>query len=96
MVSPARSLSLWTLVTSILLASPAVAEETSQAISPKEDVIKLFDGKSLDGLYSFLKETKYEDPKNVFRVTDGMLHITGDGLGSIITKNEYRDYHLVL
>ena len=46
--------------------------------------------------YTFLKDTKYEDPRQVFRVTDGMLHITGDGLGSIITKKEYADYHLVL
>src|SRR6185503_13897022 len=28
--------------------------------------------------------------------TDGMLHVTGDGLGGLLTKQEYRDYHLVL
>jgi len=77
------------------LAGHVVAEET-KVISPTDGVIKLFDGKSLDGLYTYLQDTKYEDPKQVFRVTDGMLHVTGDGLGSVITKNEYRDYHLVL
>ena len=72
------------------------ALEAAEPISPKDGPIKLFDGKSLEGLYTFLKDTKYEDPRRVFRVTDGMLHVTGDGLGSIITKEEYRDYHLVL
>jgi hypothetical protein len=80
---------------------PAVAadknsQQRATAISPKETVIKLFDGKSLEGLYTFLRDTKYDDPRQVFRVTDGLLHITGDGLGCLTTKQEYRDYHLVL
>jgi hypothetical protein len=91
-----RVAGLCPFVASLFLASPLLAEEAGEAISPRDGVIKLFDGKSLDGLYTFLKETKYEDPKKIFRVTDGMLHVTGDGLGSIITKDEYRDYHLVL
>lgn len=91
---PLRSL----LIVGLLLASAAprlVAQDAPKFIAP-ENVIKLFDGKSLEGLYTFLKDTKYDDPRQVFRVTDGMLHITGDGLGSVITKDEYRDYHLVL
>jgi hypothetical protein len=80
-----------------LAAAPVRAEEQpTQAISPKDGVIQLFDGKSLDGLYTFLQDAKYEDPRQVFRVTDGLLHITGDGLGGVTTKNSYRDYHLVL
>jgi hypothetical protein len=59
-------------------------------------MIALFDGESLDGFYTWLKDTKYEDPKRVFRVTDGMLHVTGDGLGAVVTDKEYRDYHCVL
>ena len=79
------------------LAAPGItsAAEPAEAIAPQK-VIQLFDGKSLDGFYTFLKDTKYEDPRKVFRVTDGLLHVTGDGLGAIITKQEYRDYHLVL
>jgi len=70
----------------------AVAEEPTR---PTE-VIKLFDGKTLGDCYTFLKDTKLEDPRRVFRVTDGKLHFTGEGLGSLITNKEYRDYHLVL
>jgi hypothetical protein len=80
----------------ILAGHALAAAQSAEAIAPTDSAIKLFDGKSLDGFYTFLKDTKYEDPRQVFRVTDGMLHVTGDGLGSIITKDEYRDYHLVL
>jgi len=62
----------------------------AEPIRPTE-LIKLFDGKTLGDCYTFLQDTKYEDPRRVFRVTDGLLHITGDGLGSLITNNEYRD-----
>jgi hypothetical protein len=79
------------LLGSLLLRPLAAAEP----IRPTE-AIKLFDGKSLGDCYTFLEDTRYEDPRRVFRVTDGLLHITGDGLGSLITKQEYRDYHLVL
>lgn len=72
---------------------PPAAE---QAISPSEGVIRLFDGHSLDGCYTWLQDTKYDDPRHVFRVTDGLLHITGDGLGAVVTRNRYRDYHLIL
>lgn len=85
-----------TFVFLVVTCGMAAGEESNKAISPKDDVIRLFNGKNLDGLYTWLKDSKYEDPKKVYRVTDGMLHVTGDGLGSVTTKNEYRDYHLVL
>jgi hypothetical protein len=86
----------WFLALALLASARVHGEEPAVAVAPKDGVIKLLDGKSLEGFYTYLKDTKYEDPRQVFRVTDGMLHITGDGLGSIITKQEYRDYHLVL
>jgi len=69
---------------------------SDQVIAPTDGPIVLFDGKSLGDCYTWLKETKREDPKKVFRVTNGLLHVTGDGLGSLITNQAYRDYHLVL
>lgn len=80
----------------MVFAVGAKAEEATPAVSPKDGVIKLFDGKSLDGFYTWMEDTKYEDPRRVFRVTDGMLHITGDGWGGILTKKQYHSYHLVL
>lgn len=84
------------LVAMFLTARFAMSQDKPQAISPADGVIKLFNGQDLEGFYTWLKDTMYDDPKKVFRVTDGMLHVTGDGLGSVTTKNEYRDYHLVL
>ena len=85
-----RALALLLVLT--LFSAPLFAAEP---IKPTE-VIKLFDGKTLGDCYTYLQDTKYEDPRQVFRVTDGLLHITGDGLGSLTTNQEYADYHLVL
>ncbi len=86
------------LVCVVALCVAAAAEDKKKAdpISPESGVIKLFNGKDLSGLYTWLKDTKYDDPRGVFKVHDGLLHITGDGLGGVITKNEYKNYHLIL
>ncbi|HEX6961224.1 MAG TPA: DUF1080 domain-containing protein, partial [Lacipirellula sp.] len=76
-------------------ADAAEADAASTAVAPSEP-IKLFDGKTLGDCYTWLKDTKRQDPRAVFRVTNGLLHITGDGFGGIVTNNAYRDYHLVL
>lgn len=76
----------------LILAAPLAATDP---IKPTE-VIPIFNGRNLDGWYTWLQDTKYEDPRQVFTVHDGMIHISGDGLGCITTKNDYRDYHLVV
>ena len=64
------------------VAQTAAADARDSAVRPTK-VIRLFDGKSLDGFYTWMKDTQREDPRKVFRVTDGMLHVTGDGVGRI-------------
>ncbi|HEY3789545.1 MAG TPA: DUF1080 domain-containing protein, partial [Urbifossiella sp.] len=59
-------------------------------------VTSLFNGKDLSGLEVWLKESKREDPKKVFRVTDGQLHLSGDGFGYAATEKAYRDYRVVV
>jgi hypothetical protein len=71
-------------------------EIEEQAASPADGVIRLFDGQSLGDCYTWLKDSKRDDPRKVFQVHDGLLHITGDGLGAVVTNKRYRDYHLVL
>jgi hypothetical protein len=56
--------------------------------------VALFNGKNLDGFRSWLVDTKREDPRRVFSVSEGMIHISGDGLGYLRTEKEYTDYHL--
>jgi hypothetical protein len=68
--------------------------QSQEPIRPTE-VIQLFNGKDLTGWYVWLKDTQREDPRRVFSVHDGLLHISGDGLGGLTTEKSYRDYHLV-
>lgn len=65
----------------LLLAAPVTA-------------IELFNGKDLDGWQSFLVDTKRADPRGVFTVTNGMIRISGDGLGYLATKASFTNYHL--
>ena len=94
---PSRVHIFGALSMAILLSGLGLAcGDEAEAISPKNSVIRLFNGNNLDGLYTWLNDTKYEDPRKVFTVEDGMLHISGDGMGYIATKQRYKDYHLVV
>jgi Domain of Unknown Function (DUF1080) len=72
--------------------------------STDTDWIRLFDGKSFDGWYTFLqKHKKNEDPTKVFQVHDGVIHVyqnhseQGDVPGGYLaTDLEYANYHLRL
>lgn len=82
----------------ILIAAAALGKsrcEAEEPVRPEGDVISLFNGKDLSGFYSWLVGSEHEDPKQVFSVRDGLLRISGDGLGCLITKERYRDYRLV-
>lgn len=73
---------------------PAFARELPQTKSG--DPVLAFNGKDLTGFYVYLKEHKYEDPKKVFTVHDGLLHVSGEEWGGVATKEEFSDYHLVV
>jgi hypothetical protein len=62
----------------------------------KPEPVRLFNGKELSGLSTWLRDTQREDPRRVFSVRDGLLHISGDGFGYVATEKEYQDYHLVV
>ncbi|MBK8505269.1 MAG: DUF1080 domain-containing protein [Saprospiraceae bacterium] len=58
--------------------------------------IPLFNHQNLDGWYTFIKDRgRNKDPKNVFTVEDGVLHISGEEWGCITTEAEYENYHLI-
>ena len=57
----------------------------------------LFNGKNLDGWYTFLKvRGKNVDPQGVFTITNGLLKISGEEWGCITTEQEFSNYKLVL
>ena len=58
------------LVTSCLLGAQPASQTNS------DGWVSLFNGKNFDGWYTFLPSTgKNSDPKKVFKVEDGMIHI---------------------
>jgi hypothetical protein len=84
---------LMTLSTLLAFASSAVGQ-VEDPVRPDE-VIKLFSRDGLKGYETWLKDSGRKDPKNVFTVKDGMLHVSGDGFGYLATTRPYRDYRLV-
>lgn len=68
----------------------------TKATRPSDGVIQLYNGRNLDGLTTWLRDAKHEDPRNVFSIKDGMLFITGDGYGYVRTNERFRDYHLII
>jgi hypothetical protein len=73
------------------------AEPPQQApLSPREAVIRLFNGKDLSGWETWLKDSGPSDPHQVFTVHDAMIHVSGEGLGYLATQQAYKDYHLIV
>jgi hypothetical protein len=59
--------------------------------------IQLFNGKNLDGWYTYLQKLgKNTDPEGVFKVENGIIHISGKIFGYIMTEKEYENYHLIV
>ncbi|MCE5347221.1 MAG: DUF1080 domain-containing protein [Bacteroidales bacterium] len=66
-------------------------------VSSKKTKIQLFNGKNLDGWYTFIKEKgKNNDPNKVFTVQHGLIRISGEEFGCITTNEEYDNYKLVV
>lgn len=77
----------------VLLAALAAAAPAEA--SPRR--VRLFDGKSLAAFYTFLKDKgKDSDPEGVFRVENGLIHVSGKEFGYIATREEFEDFHLVV
>lgn len=55
-----------------------------------------FDHQALDGWYSWLKSSGYEDKLSVFTVENGVLRISGRHPGYLASRQSFRDYQLSL
>jgi len=91
------------LVIAALLVAPlsfVSAEDDPTPIEPKEKMV-LFNGKDFTGFYTFISDTKYEDPKQVFTIVtdDGKpaIRVSGEGgFGGVITKQAFKNYKLIV
>lgn len=89
-----RDLSLTVLA---LIVGLLVATGDATAQSARSKTIKLFNGKNLKGWYVFIeKRGRENDVKNVFTAHDGLIHVSGEEYGSIITNEEYENYTLTV
>ena len=73
---------------------------TAQAVAPEGTVV-LFDGQDLDSFYTWLADSGRDDPDRVFSVVDQVdgapaLRISGERWGGLVTKQAWRDYHLLV
>ena len=88
----------------ILILSLLIGTQTSLAglSGPGEQnsgksSVKLFNGKNLDGWYTFIKDRgKNTDPKKVFTVAKRMIRISGEEYGCITTNDEFENYKLTV
>ncbi|MBX6311332.1 MAG: DUF1080 domain-containing protein [Isosphaeraceae bacterium] len=86
----------------------ALAATLAVAPAPADDqgdgTIKLFNGKDLSGWKVYIDPA---DPKKkgyspasstegIFRVEDGMIHVSGERFAALTTEKEYDNYHLIL
>lgn len=80
------------------LAAVGVVVAIARGAEPStvRETVSLFNGKDLTGLTTWLKDTRDSDPRKVFQVEDGIIHVSGDGNGYIATEKEYREYRLVV
>lgn len=81
---------------SVFLCHTVWGAPSFQSISRSDKAVQLFNGTNLAGFYSWLVDTKREDPRHVFGVTNGMIRISGDGLGYLGTEREFHDYQLIV
>lgn len=83
---------------SFIIGGCGTTKSTSSASTvSKSKSITLFNGQNLDGWYKFVKGRGRDiDPKNVFSVEKGLIHISGEEYGCITSNEEYSNYKLTV
>ena len=81
------------LTVNMTLSARSESKNAKDKKDRKSEKIQLFNGKDLSNWTFFLKDQSV-DPKNVFSVKDGIIHIAGDPFGYMRTKEKYSDYRL--
>ncbi|BDC52921.1 hypothetical protein F183_A52360 [Bryobacterales bacterium F-183] len=89
-----RSLIVVLLSSCFLIAQPGL-DNAANPIVPKKK-LALFNGKDLDGWYTWLRTNHYQDPEHVYSVQDGAIRISGTEWGGLTTHKSYKDYRLIV
>jgi hypothetical protein len=85
------------LIAFILVITISVITGTGFTQSSGPSSTELFNGKNLDGWYTYIKDKgKNIDPNKVFTVQKGQIHISGQEFGCITTNDEFQNYKLTV
>ena len=85
---------LWFLIAFVAFSSFAVAQQASD-IPPHGKLVRLFNGKDFTGFDIVLKSKGINnDTDKVFTVEKGIVHVSGNDFGGIVTQKEYQNYYL--
>ena len=70
-------------------------QELAQNIPAHKEAVVLFDGTNLNAFDTFIRGKGLNcDPGNVFRVENGLIHVSGKEFGYLITKSSFHNYYL--
>ena len=84
------------LIFSALLLATSMRDHCSAEEEDGSEVISLFNGRNLEGFYTWLRTTEFADPQKVFSVDEGSIRISGAEDGYLATKSEFSNYRLDL
>src|SRR5438270_6094346 len=87
-----------------LFLIPAAFAGLSAVPAADSPVVRLFNGKDLTNFYSYVGSPakgekplgKNNDTKGIFKVEDGVIHVSGEVYGYLATEKEYENYHLTV
>jgi hypothetical protein len=86
----------------VLVALTALCVSHGRADDASQDgTVKLFNGKDFTGwnIYVDPKPARYSpdaNPDRVFKVEDGVIHVSGEKFGCLSTKDDYENYRLTV
>ena len=90
----------WLALLGLGLAAASAGPTWAQEAKDREKATPLFNGKDLAGWSIFIRHKEKSDPridtKGVFRVEDGVIHVSGEEFGCLTTDEEFQDYRLLV
>src|ERR1700759_5878095 len=87
-----RVLFLWVACAAIV---PAIGAQILNGIPTHGKLVRLFNGKDFTG-FDILLQSKglNHDTDKIFQVEKGIIHVSGNDFGGIVTTKEYENYYL--
>jgi hypothetical protein len=79
----------------LLVVFSAALTSPAQKVPPHKAAIVLFNGHDLSTFDTFMRgEGLNSDPNHIFKVEKGVIHVSGNGFGYLITRDSYKDFYL--